>query len=203
MDFKTILYRISLSDEEAFRKLFEHFFPGLLSFASSILKKRCLAEEVVEDVFIKLWEKRDSITVVRNISFYLYKSVRYTSINALIKQKKYNSLSLDELGESFVFSCAGSEPDLISQENCQKITDAINRLPAKCRLIFWLVKDKRLKYKEVSQVLNISDKTVKNQMNIAFGKLIKDFSTTLPELWQHFLSSNKVSKKLEQTNIDF
>ncbi|MGC4232894.1 MAG: RNA polymerase sigma-70 factor [Niabella sp.] len=188
MNFKTILYRISLSDEAAFRELFEHFFPGLLSFCISILKNQHLAEEVVEDVFIKLWENRKTATVVRNISLYLYKAVRYASINALEKKKKYESISLDEVGESFTFTYAMSrcESSLISKENCLKIAEAVSQLPPKCRLIFRLIKDEGMKYKEVSQLLNLSEKTVENQMNIAFKKLIEKFNVTIPELMRTY-----------------
>jgi RNA polymerase sigma-70 factor (ECF subfamily) len=186
-NFKAILHRISQNDEIAFKQLFEHFFPGLLSFSTSILRNQHVAEEVVEDVFIKLWEKRDTVTSVRKISFYLYKAVRYASINAIEKQKKYASLSLDEVGDFFSFSYSKSDLSLISKENCQKIAEAINHLPPKCKLIFRLVKDEGLKYKEVSELLNLSEKTVENQMNIAFKKLIETLNITAPELTLHFV----------------
>lgn len=83
-----MLYRISQGDEMAFRELFERFFPGLLSFGTSLLKDQLLAEEVVEDVFVKLWERKEAVTSIQNISHYLYKAVRYASINAFEKQKK-------------------------------------------------------------------------------------------------------------------
>lgn len=193
MNFEVMLYRISQGDEVAFGQLFEHFFPGLLSFSTSILKNQHVAEEVVEDVFIKLWEKRDTITLVRNISFYLYKAVRYASINALEKQKKYASLSLDEIGDSFSFTYTESDLSLVSKENCQKIAEAINQLPPKCKLIFRLVKDEGMKYKEVSELLNLSEKTVENQMNIAFKKLIEILNITVPELSVHFLAKTRTA----------
>lgn len=188
MKFDTTVHRIALSDESAFNDLFQHFFPGLLSYSTSILKSQHVAEEVVEDVFAKLWENRSTITAVNNISYYLYKAVRYASINAIERQKKYKSLSLDDIGDSITFEYTCSESALISKENCQKVSEAINLLPPKCRLIFRLIKEEGMKYKKVAQLLNISEKTVENQMNIAIKKLIETLRGTLPEMSPYFLS---------------
>ena len=203
MNFETIQHRIALGDETAFKELFEHFFPGLLSFCHSLLRNKQLAEEVVEDVLAKLWENRSSLTAVNNISFYLYKAVRYASINAIEKQKKYKSISLNEFGDSFTFSYDDSESSLISAENCRKISEAINALPPKCKLVFRLIKEEGLKYKEVATLLNLSEKTVENQMNIAIKKLIETFKVTLPEMSPYFLSGKgKISKVIPTITKD-
>lgn len=191
MNFDIILYRISESDEAAFGELFESLFPGLLSFAISILKDQHLAEEVVQDVFIKLWENRQTIDRIENISPYLYKAVRYTSIDALEKRKKFKSVSFEEVGETFTFSFGYQGSSLINKENCLKISEAISQLPAKCRLIFRLIKEDGMKYKEVAQLLDLSEKTVENQMNIAVKKLIEALKADLPEFPQYFLPKKK------------
>lgn len=183
-----MLYRISQGDEMAFRELFERFFPGLLSFGTSLLKDQLLAEEVVEDVFVKLWERKEAVTSIQNISHYLYKAVRYASINAFEKQKKHKSISFEDVGESFTFSYSQSESLLISKENCLKISKAINELPERCRLIFRLIKEEGMKYKAVAQLLGLSEKTVENQMNIAIKKLIESLKADLPELNLYFRS---------------
>jgi RNA polymerase sigma-70 factor (ECF subfamily) len=187
MDFDDILYRISENDESAFRELFESLFPGLLSFAISLLKDKHQAEEVVEDVFVKLWEGRQTLDRIGNISSYLYSAVRYASISALEKRKRHKSISLDEVGEALSFSFRHQGASLINEENCRKISDAIDQLPPKCRLIFRLIKEDHMKYKEVAQLLDISEKTVENQMNIAIKKLIDTLKADLPEFPLYFL----------------
>ncbi|ANH83566.1 hypothetical protein A8C56_23640 [Niabella ginsenosidivorans] len=190
MDSETVLYRISEGDEGAFRELFEKFFSGMLSYAVSLLKDQQLAEEVVEDVFVKLWENRKTARNIRKISFYLYRAVRYASIDAIKTHKRIKSLSFEELGEVFTFSYIPQVNSLINKENCDKISEAVNQLPAKCRLIFRLIKEEGMKYKEVAQLLGLSEKTIENQMNIAVKKLIEALKTDFPEFHLYF-SSNK------------
>ena len=190
MEFKTILYRIHDGDEYAFRELYEFFLPGLISFAASILKNRSQAEDVVEDVFLKLWENRKSLINIQRVSFYLYKAVRYTSIDAIERQKKFISISFDEVGESFSFTFEPEDDSLINKENCLKISNAINQLPTRCRLIFRLIKEEGMKYREVADLLNLSEKTVENQMNIAVKKLINVLKPDFPE-FSSFFSSKK------------
>ncbi len=186
IDLKALQVSISLGNELAFKQLFEHFFGGLFSYSKSLLKDDLLAEEVVEDVFVKLWERRETLPEIRNLSIYLYKAIKYASINAIEKKRKHASLSIDEVGEAFLFNGAGSELGLVSKENCDNILKAVGQLPPKCRLIFRLIKEEGLKYKEVAGLLGLSEKTVENQMNIAFKKIIGSLKTTLPELCRNF-----------------
>lgn len=202
IDLETIQNRIAQNDELAFKELFEHFFAGLLSYCKSLLRDEPLAEETVEDVFVKLWENRQNLPGIQNISFYLYKAVKYASLDALEKHKRNRSVSLEDVGEAFSFSFSRSESSLISKENCQKISDAVNQLPPKCRLIFRLVKEEGMKYKEVAQLLALSEKTVENQMNIAFKKLIDTLTVTVPEL-KHYFLSNKNALGKTKTELGF
>lgn len=187
MNLETHILRISKhDDQEAFRAVFEYFFPGLLSFAGSILKSQPLAEEVVEDVFVKLWQRRSTLPDIKNLSYYLYTATRNACINALEKQKKYRQISLDEAGEELTFSFSHSGTSLINKENCLRITEAINQLPPRCRLIFRLIKEDGLKYREVSRLLNISEKTVEAQMSIAIKKLVEKLKVDLPEFGGYY-----------------
>ena len=184
MKFEDILYRISQGDETAFEELFNSYFAGLLFFAKSFLKNQQLAEEVVEDVFVRLWENRVTAIKIQKLPVYLYTAVRYASIDALKKQKKFKSISFEDVGETTTFSYQPIEGTLISKENYEKISRAINQMPDRSRLIFRLIKEEGMKYKEVAQVLNISGKTVENQMNIAIKKLIELLKADFPEFYK-------------------
>lgn len=179
------------NDELAFRELFEHFFPGLLSVAQSILKSRQLAEEVTEDVFIRLWENRSVLPTIKSLSYYLYVATRHACINALAKQKKHQSISIEDAEETFVFSFTNIESSLIENENINQIAKAINVLPPKCRLIFRLIKEEKLKYKEVALLLNLSEKTVEAHMTQALRKITAYLQDHLPEYQSHFLQKRK------------
>ena len=187
MKFEQLSIRIAeQNDQAAFRELFNHFFPGLLSFAQSFLKNRPLAEEVTGDVFIRLWENRSVLPTIKSLSYYLYVATRHACINALQKQKKYESLSLDDIGEEFTFGFFDREGVLVQQENLSQIAEAINNLPPKCRLIFRLIKEEGLKYKEVAQLLNIAEKTVEAHMALAMKRIVDHLQSHLPEYRSYF-----------------
>lgn len=164
-------------DQLAFSELYRHYFPGLFSFVSSIVKDKQDAEEIVLEVFTKLWENRSTITEVKNLSSYLYTACKYASISFLRKQKY---LAFDEITESTSWSFFTPESQLISKENLGLINKAINSLPAKCRLIFRLVKEERLKYAEVAELLDLSVKTVEAQVYIATKKLVEILKKPFP-----------------------
>lgn len=171
------------NDESAFDELFRYYFPGLISFTSSILKNDEEAEEVVEDVFIKLWNNRNLLSTINNLSRYLYTATKHTAFNYLKKSKRNIT---EEMGDELSFSLITPESRLINNENVKRIEDAINNLPSRCRLIFRLVKQEGMKYSEVAKLLDISERTVNAQMTIALSKLVEALDKALPEYAGYF-----------------
>lgn len=171
------------SDEFAFDELFRKYFPGLLSFARSFIKNNHQAEEIVEDVFVKLWNDRRILTNIHNLSHYLYIATKHACINFL---KSSQNVPFEEVGDAFLFSCQTVETQIISNENVEAILQIVNSLPPKCRLIFRLVKDEGMKYSEIARLLNISERTVNAQMTIAFSRIIEHLKKSLPEFRLHY-----------------
>lgn len=170
-DLKVIQTRIALqSDEQAYEELFNHFYPSLYQFALSFVKTGQLAEEVVSDVFIRIWQKRAALARIRDLKLYLFISTKNTSLNYLRQQKK-DSLLPDDYRVQLRSVYFDPEQLLITAEMINRIQQAINQLPPRCQLIFKLVKDDGLRYKEVAGLLNLSLKTVENQMTLALRKL--------------------------------
>lgn len=158
-------------DQSAFKQLFLHFYPKLNSFANSILSDKQLAEDVVAEVFMKLWENRQMLSTVQNVNYYLYIATKHTSLNLLKKQKRMQSMFLEDIDGSYSFSFQTPETKMISREAVSLIELAIKELPPKCRLIFYMVKEEKLKHKEISQILDISTKTIEAQITIALKKI--------------------------------
>lgn len=173
------------NDQVAFASLYRHFYPGLLSFAESIIKDRQLSEETVENVFIKLWENRKMLSTVKNLSHYLYVSVKHAALNCIYRQKK---IKYETIGDEYDVSFSVQETHTISKENVEKIATAINNLPPKCKLIFRLIKEEGLKYADVAHLLDISLKTVESQMYIAVNKIAQTLEVSLPEYRQFYPS---------------
>lgn len=160
-------------DTKAYEQLFRLYYERLRQFAFSFTRSKESAEEVVSDVFMKLWVKRKSLLKIHNKHLYFYICTKNLSLNRIAKEKKNNSFSLDECEVEVKSIYHDPEQLLITAEMVKRIQDAINQLPPKCKLIFKMIKDDGFKYKEVAELLGISLKTVENQMTIALRKIDK------------------------------
>jgi len=177
---KELQNRIVLyEDMSSYKQLYNLLFNGLHRFAYSLVKSNEVAEEIVSDVFIKVWQIRGRLNDIDNLKVYLYTITKNFSLNYITKVSKNPVVSLDLINmDSFVE--INTPQDLcISSEMVNKIRQAILSLPPQCRLIFQLVKEEGLKYKEVSAVLNISVLTVRNQVAIASKKITEALPANL------------------------
>ena len=168
---KELAQKISSGDEQAFKSLFLCCHGSLLSFAFSILHVRPLAEEVVSDVFLNIWERKFKLPEIENLSLYLYVSVRNRSLNALEKLRRERTVWIEETTVEFRSFSVDPFQNLLTAENMRYIKRAVSSLPPKCGLIFKLIKEDGLSYKETAELLELSVKTIENQMGIALKKL--------------------------------
>lgn len=153
-------------DEVTFEKLFRSHFKGLTWFAVRYVKDIETAREIVQDVFINLWEKRNTIDPTRPVKSYLASSVYNKSLNYIRDNKKFDR---DILAFENLYPDASYEQTdrLITAELDEKIKEAINELPEKCREVFVMSRFQNLKYLEIADKLQISVKTVETQMSKA------------------------------------
>lgn len=170
-DIPELQNRIYSGDTQAFKELYDCYCTPLLHLALAIVYNREMAEEIVADVFIAVWRKRKGLHQVNNLKWYLYAATRNIALNYLRKYAHKKTLHLDEA--HLLEYEINPEAQLISNEMMRHINMAISELPPQCRVIFKLVKEDGLKYREVAVLLNISIKTVENQVGIALKKLTK------------------------------
>ncbi|MBO9728733.1 MAG: RNA polymerase sigma-70 factor [Chitinophaga sp.] len=169
---EALLYRIQFhDDQQAFKALYQQQVFPLYQFAFAFLKQRQPAEEIVNDVFVKLWEKRQQLDKIHEIKVYLYVAVKNAALNYLRKATIFTETDLDSLHVQHFRLEADTAQLLLTHELQQAIAAAIQQLPPKCKLIFKLVKQDELSYKEVAGILGISPKTVDAQLTIAMKKL--------------------------------
>lgn len=163
---------ISEGNEQAFEKVYNYYHKKLIVFSRNYTRSKELAEEVVEDVFVKLWCKRENVTQIKNLNIYIYTAVKHQSLNAISKEARRLVTELLEVSEYDVQSEDNSPHDLlVTSELMQSVQSAIESLPPRCKLIFQLVREDQLRYKEVSEILNISVNTIDAQMAIAVKRL--------------------------------
>ena len=174
--------RIKLGDEQAFELLFRKFYVRLCSFANKFLNDPEDAQEIVQEVFTKIWERRDEIDPEDSLKSYIFKIAQNLSINKLRRRKvesAYSEIHKLVYIEQHEFSAHES---LLARELEENIAHSIGKLPTECRKIFELSRVEGLKYKEIAETLNISIKTVEAQMSKALRSLrieLSDYLTLL------------------------
>ena len=136
-----------------------------------MVKSKESAEEIVSDVFIKVWEKRKELEKISNLKVYLYVSTRNTALNYLNLEKRTHTNPIEEFQAEFASIYFDPEQLMITADMLALIKRSIDQLPTKCKIIFRLIKEDGLKYREVAEILNISVKTVENQLAIALQKI--------------------------------
>lgn len=166
--------KIALYDDmKAYRQLCEIFFHRLHRTAYAFIKSKEAAEEIVSDVFIKVWQIRAKLTEIDNLSVYLYTVTKNLCLKYITRQYKNPVTSLDIMHFETSIDFNTPEDICVSADLIKKIRMALDELPPKCRLILQLVKEDGLRYKEVADILHISELTVRNQVAIAVKKLGK------------------------------
>lgn len=181
---RKLIHSIAYNDDAAaYKELFLLYHKRLLSFSITITHSKESAEEVVSDVFIKIWTNRSTLPAIENFHLYIYIATKNLSINRILKEKKLQSFSLDETAVDTKNIYSNPEQLMITAEMQKRIRSAIQTLPPKCQLIFKLIREDGLKYKEVAELLNLSLKTIENQMTIALKKISEsirfDFARTM------------------------
>lgn len=170
-NIELLLKKVSEGDNQAFEKMFSIYHSQLYRFAFSFMKSKEPAEEVVMDLFLKLWNRKESLKSISNLETYLYVSIRNLSYTSLKKEKRLEFDPLEEAHVELARYEKTPEESLITIENIKTISEAIDTLPPKCKMIFKLIREDDLEKREVAQILDISVKTIDNQISIAVRKI--------------------------------
>lgn len=189
-DDKELYLLLKEGDERAFKALFQKYYSAMCHFARQFLNDSELAEETVQELFVRIWEKRSSLNIETSVKHYFFRSVRNQCLNQIQHQKirkQYSNMVLESTHQNIDPDQYYIEVDLI-----KRIEKSIASLPAKRQEIFRLSREQGLKYKEIAEELNISIKTVEAQMGLALKYLrddLKEFSNHLVTLFLLFKKS--------------
>ena len=157
-------------DEAAFEQMFKTHFKRLHAYAFTILRDEIQAEEMVQQVFFKLWERNENLSLIGSVSSYLYRAVHNESLN-YIKHQKVRSNHQLNVAYSMKNEVEHPAKKIMASELEKKIHSALNELPEQCRTIFQMSRFDELKYREIADKLGISIKTVESQMSKALRLL--------------------------------
>ena len=174
----------------AFENVFKTYFKSLHSYAFLIVKEDALAQEIVQHVFYKIWEKKDKLHIQNSLKAYLYKSVYHECMYEM-KRKKYKAEYQAHIlyHEKNAINKDNASAKLEHKELEKKLQKALSELPEQCLAIFHLSRFEGLKYNQIALQLGLSVKTVENQMGKALKRLRRSLVDFLPFLiyllWHH------------------
>lgn len=176
-----IFHDISSGREPAFNELFVAYYEKLVSFAKYYVKQDESAEELVSAFFVRLWLKRSQLSGLSNPAGFLYSGVKNAALNHLRDQQKHKVvIGEEEAGEQFPFSENDTAAEIVDQKELQQqLSKAISSLPEQRQLIFRLVKEDGMKCKEVATLLDLSVRTVENQVYQALKSLAETMKSYL------------------------
>ena len=175
----SVLKDIIDGNEKSLEILFKKYYSFLVRFSLQIVAKSDAAEDIVQEVFIKLWDKRNSLEGVKNIKAYLFQATKNSSINWVNSPKNRDTIFHQENIIEDGLYLNETEEQISFEETQKKIQNALLKLPAKCKEVFMLSREDGKSYKEIAKALSISIKTVENQMGKALKILREELGLSL------------------------
>lgn len=177
------------SDEMVFETIFRNYYERLCNYANSILSDMDEAEEIVQNTFLVIWEKREATDIHTSVKSYLYQSVHNHCLNRIkhFKVRRQHSEYYRQHAEQGIDNVAQT---LIGAELEQQINKAIEELPKQCKTVFKLSRFENLTYAEIASQLKLSIKTVDNHMVRALRVLREKLKDYIPFLlWFLFMKN--------------
>ena len=168
---------IKQNDEEAYRILFKRYWERLYLFAWRRLKSQQEAEDVVQHIFMKIWEQRTARNI-HSMQYYLFKAVSYEIIAAL-KRMLDNTDDIETVNESVLPAFNNILAKMSMDELDKLLEEEVNKLPGRMQEIFRLSRQQGLAIQEIAVLLELSEQTVKNQLSTAISRLRKPISEAL------------------------
>ena len=163
--------QVAVGDTRAFRQIFDALFSNLTKFSFSFVHSKEAATEIVDELFVQLWIKRADIMKINDLRVYLYTATKNASLNYISKKAKQIEVEPYENLIVHMTDLVSPEQIMITKEMLQKIKEAVDSLPPRCKLIFKFVREDGLSYSEVAEILGLSVKTIDAQMVIAVARI--------------------------------
>jgi len=172
-----LVLEFTKSNKRAFRKLYELYWEAMYVKAISIVENEIIAKDIVQEIWIKLWQKREAIEI-QNFEAYIHTAVRNNCYKYL-RDKKFSSVRLEFIEKSYILSESASKKQHDLEETLSTIKQAMNSLPKRCKQIFELSRFKHYSNEEIAMELGISKKSVENQISVAVKSIRSNLTILL------------------------
>lgn len=175
--------------DSLYSDIYKEYQPQMLRVARYYLSDYLLAEDIVADAFEKLWGIRADLEQIKDIKSYLFTMVKRRCLDEIKKYSNKNRQDIEKVSPRFFIGFKNPETSYLNKELAERIIISLQNLPHRCRTVFLMVKEDKLRYKEVAQLLDISEKTVEMHVGNALKALRKDLEVYV----------NPPKKKTKQT----
>nr|WP_299073172.1 RNA polymerase sigma-70 factor [uncultured Allomuricauda sp.] len=179
MEDPILIGKLKQGDIHAYEYLFDHYYDWLCNYIFKLSGNRNLSKDIVQDVMVRIWEKRNQINIKSSIKSYLFKSCHNQFLMHVRREKKQPDL-LDKIRWDTIYNSyfEKQEDDVYPKTARLKLDELLDKLPPKCKEIFIMHKLERRKYREIAEDMGISIKTVENQMSKAL-RIIRENASML------------------------
>ncbi len=165
-----IYQRLVEGDHHALRFFFDKYYEDLCNYVNLYIRDQSVSEDIVQEIFIYLWEKRGIIKIENSVKSYLLRASRNKFLNHIRSERSHQSVKLEIISKNETYVDTNfNQLDINRIEGF--INASIEKLPPRCREIYLLHRQDDLSYKEIASIMDISEKTVENQMTIALKRL--------------------------------
>ena len=179
MEEQRLIKKLKQGEVEAYEYLFSEYYEWLCNYIFRISANRNLSKDIVQEVMVRLWEKKKQLSINGSIKGYLFRACHNQFLQHIRKEKKQPDL-LDKVRWDTIYDSyfEKKEDDAYMKSALMKLEELIDMLPPKCKQIFIMNKLERRKYREIAQDMGISVKTVENQMSKAL-RIIRENASIL------------------------
>jgi RNA polymerase sigma-70 factor (ECF subfamily) len=165
---RDLLNRLSQGDPSALTHIYQHYWQSLYIQAYNVVKDKMVCEDIIQEIFLQIWKKRESLQITESLNAYLHAATRYQVFHYIRKTPVMEHL-FEHLDERLLSEPSGQS--LFQKDIQEQIEVIVSGLPEKCRQIYKLSREEYLPHKEIAEKLQISIKTVENQLTIALRRL--------------------------------
>lgn len=163
---------------KSFQLFFDYTYAMLYRYTSYFIEDKDLCKDVISDIYLHLWQNRKKLPEMQDYENYLFICARNQSLRYMKESGRFQKVRLEEIDMSDVSDKTNPEQKALDEELREIIELAVNTLPPRCRLVFFMVREENMKYKNVAEILSLSERTVQAQMSIAIkkiGEVIKEY----------------------------
>lgn len=177
---KSLVEEVAVGNLAAFRKFYDLAYPAAHRFVGYFLSVKEDREEVLSEVFFIVWKCRTSLTEVKNLKSWLYTVCRNETFRYLKHEKKYRGVSIDDMPVDLHVDVAATDTALVESEMFEHFRRAVDELPERCKLIFLMAREEKMKHAEIAEILSVTEGTVAQQMSKAIGRIVEAVGKYFP-----------------------